>query len=170
MYKIALFAYNDTYFSGLDDDLCEDIETKEEALPSMLAEELKKYDYEILEFSPSASFEQMAEQAYREAYKTVIVIDAAVGFNPTFAHIGRLLFKHKIRPIVLVTNFDSPYANVENAVMALGNVWSLEDDSLPLSNYSFMTAYYSYETSMSYSNTYKSDPGRGLERCIFYSR
>ena len=111
----------------------------------------------------------MVLQAKEDAYKVVLAIDAVMGQNPTFSRIGRMFFENNIRPIVLITNFDLPNADVDSAERALGDVWALEDDSLPLSHYKFLTAYFSYDTGETYENSHKSNPGKGLAECIFYS-
>lgn len=156
MLKVALFTTN---YSG---------EEREERLPGMLSEELREEEIEIIQFSSSDSEEKVA-QAKKEADAVVLVIDAVDGINPIFSSFARMFFKNNIRPIVLITDFDSPDANVYTAEKALGNIWSKEDETLTYAELEFLTAYFSYYTCVSYDNKYKDNPGKGLSRCVFYA-
>ena len=156
MLKLALFAINDG------------CEAREKMLPEVLSEELKVDEIAIMQFT-SSNFDEMVVQAKKEADYVVIAIDAVEGVNPTFSFFARKFFENHIRPIILVTNFDSTNANIATAETALGNIWSMQDDSLSYAELEFLTAYFSYDTCMSYDNKYKDNPGNGLSRCVFYA-
>ena len=116
-------------------------EKREEKLKEFLKEELLEYGIQTIDANT-------VQEALEEADQIIIAFDAKLGMNPEFAETARVLYKHNVHPILLITNSDVEGADNAQAKMAMGEIWTMENPDLSSEELFFSTFYFSYEKMM----------------------
>ena len=116
-------------------------EKREEKLKEFLKKELLEYGIQTLDSND-------IQEALEKADKIVLVFDAKEEMSPEFAETARVLYKHNVHPILLITNSDVEGADIAQAKTAMGEVWTMENPALSSEELFFSTFYFSYEKMM----------------------
>lgn len=99
----------------------------------------------FVELVEGDDFTRMVNRAVKEADKILLVFDAQVGMNIGFAGVASILYNHKVRPVLLISNSDIHGVDIESAKNSLAEVWCMIDTTLNPWDYHVNSFYYSYE-------------------------